>query len=84
MVLSPAATTHRLQRLQDRGLVTRSAHPDDARHGVVALTDAGRVLVDEAVTDHVATLDALLAGLTPGERDRLAALLAAVEEGAGR
>jgi len=82
MVLSPAATTHRLQRLEDRGLVIRSSHPDDARHGVVELSQAGKALVDEAVTDHVATLDALLSGLAPPDRDRLAALLATVEEGA--
>lgn len=83
MVLSPAATTHRIQLLEERGLVVRRPDPADGRFGVVELTEAGRALVDTAVTDHVATLDRLLADVAPAERARLTGALAAVERGAG-
>ncbi len=83
MVLSPAATTHRLQRLEERGLVVRRPDPADGRFGVVELTAAGGALVDAAVTDHVATLDRLLDGLPGPDRANLGALLAAVERNAG-
>jgi DNA-binding MarR family transcriptional regulator len=82
MVLSPAATTHRIQRLEGRGLVTRRPNPDDGRLGVVELTDAGRELVDAAAADHVATLDRLVSDLPERERAALTAMLAAVERNA--
>ena len=82
MVLSPAATTHRLQRLEERRLVVRRPDPDDGRYGVVELTDAGRRLVDAAVADHVATLDRLLADLPKAQRQGFTATLAAVERNA--
>ena len=82
MVLSPAATTHRIQQLETRGLVVRRPDPEDGRFGVVALTRAGRALVDAAVGDHVATLDRLAGDLSPADRNRLTALLSAVERAA--
>ncbi len=84
MVLSPAATTNRLQRLEERGLVVRTPDPADGRFGVVQLTDAGRALVDAAVTDHVATLDRLIADLPFSDRPAFTAMLAAVEANADR
>ena len=84
MVLSPAATTNRMRRLEDRGLVVRRPDPVDGRFGVVELTGAGKEVVDAAVTDHVATLDRLLAGLRGADREALPQLLAAVERNAGR
>jgi DNA-binding MarR family transcriptional regulator len=82
MVLSPAATTHRIQQLEARGLVVRRPDPADGRFGVVELTGAGRRLVDAAVEDHVATLDRLADALSPADRELLTGLLAAVEEAA--
>jgi DNA-binding MarR family transcriptional regulator len=79
LVLSPAATTNRLQRLEERGLVVRRPDPADGRYGVVELTGAGRELVDRAVTDHVATLDRLLGGVPGADLAGFTAMLAAVE-----
>jgi DNA-binding MarR family transcriptional regulator len=42
-----ASVTNAVGRLEDDGLVVRSAHPDDGRSVLVTLTDAGRQLVDE-------------------------------------
>jgi DNA-binding MarR family transcriptional regulator len=82
MVLSPAATTNRLQRLEERGYVVRRPDPDDGRFALVELTDDGKALVDAAVTDHVATLDRLLADLPVGDRPAFTAMLGTVERNA--
>ncbi|TFV56841.1 MarR family transcriptional regulator [Mycobacterium sp. PS03-16] len=58
------------ERLADRELVTRHAHPTDRRATLVSITDAGREMADEATTA-LAAADFGLAGLTA---DQLAAL----------
>jgi DNA-binding MarR family transcriptional regulator len=42
MEVDPSAATVGVDRLQQRGLVLRGAHPDDNRRKLVHLTDAGR------------------------------------------
>jgi DNA-binding MarR family transcriptional regulator len=42
---------------------------------LITLTDAGHELIDRVTEAHLANERRLLAGLTPVERDRLAALL---------
>jgi DNA-binding MarR family transcriptional regulator len=79
LVLSPAAMTNRLDRLEAHQLVTRGVDPTDARVGVVALTPRGRRLVDDALLTHVSTLDAMLEGLTPRQRDQLSRLLSRLD-----
>lgn len=79
LVLSPAAMTNRLQRLEERGLVVRRPDPADGRFGVVELSGQGRALVDAAVTDHVATLDRLLDDVPNADRAGFTDVLAAVE-----
>lgn len=44
----PTSVTNAVDRLEDAGLVTRSAHPDDRRALIVALTPAGRELAERA------------------------------------
>ena len=48
--------SHQLSRMEARGLVRRSADPDDARQLVIALTDDGRRAVEGAAPDHVAVV----------------------------
>ena len=74
-MVSAAGTTKRIDRLEARGLVARSPHAHDRRSSTVALTDAGRKLVDRAVTAHVADEQRAVEGLTAAERRRLAELL---------
>ena len=47
------------QSHERRGLVARSANPDDGRDNLVALTSAGRDLVEETLPDHLATEHAI-------------------------
>ncbi len=44
----PTSVTNAVDRLEDAGLVTRSAHPDDRRAVIVALTRSGRELAERA------------------------------------
>ncbi|MHA6785111.1 MarR family winged helix-turn-helix transcriptional regulator [Pseudonocardia saturnea] len=75
LMLSPAAMTNRLDRLEAAGLVTRELDRDNRRSVRVALTAEGRARVDAAVTDHVANEERLLAALSREERQRLDDLL---------
>ncbi len=74
-MVSSGAMTNRLDRLERAGLIRREPHPGDRRGVIVRLTDQGRALIDDAVTAHVENEHAILAGLTDGEREALAALL---------
>jgi DNA-binding MarR family transcriptional regulator len=67
--------THRLDRLEQRGLVRRGPDPADGRSVRVRLTARGRAKVDAAFADLLDRERALLAALAPVERATLAALL---------
>ena len=75
VILSSGAMTKRLDRLEGMGFVERLPDPNDRRGRLVALTDAGRELVDAAVADHLENEQTLLGALDPDERETLAALL---------
>ena len=67
--------TSRLDRLSERGLVTRAADPDDGRLVRVRLTPAGRAAVDAAFAALVAEERELLAPLPMPAQGELAAAL---------
>jgi DNA-binding MarR family transcriptional regulator len=75
MMVTSATMTHRLDKLEQRGLITREPDPADRRGVLIALTPTGRSLVDRAVVDHVDNEHRLLAALAPREREQLAGLL---------
>ena len=75
LVLSSGAMTNRIDRVEAAGLVRRLPDPDDRRGTLVALTDRGRRVVDEAVQAHLENEERLLSALTAGERRKLADLL---------
>lgn len=67
--------SHVVKRLEKRGLVERTPHPDDARVTNAHLTDAGWDLVVAAAPGHVATVrESLIDALTPEQLDQLAAI----------
>lgn len=75
MLVTTGGTTKRIDRLEAQHLVARRVSTTDGRARVVALTDAGRELVDELIPIHLANEAALLAALTPTQRRQLAQLL---------
>jgi DNA-binding MarR family transcriptional regulator len=75
LMLTSSGTTKRLDRLERAGLVERAPDPDDRRGVIITLTDAGHELIDRVTEAHMANEARLLDGLSPAERDRLAALL---------
>jgi DNA-binding MarR family transcriptional regulator len=52
----PTSVTNAVDRLEDAGLVTRRAHPEDRRAMLVALTPRGRDLAEEATRTLNATV----------------------------
>jgi DNA-binding MarR family transcriptional regulator len=75
LMLTSSGATKRLDRLERAGLVERTPDPDDRRGVIITLTEAGHELIDRVTEAHMANEARLLEGLTPAERDRLAALL---------
>ena len=75
LVLSSGAVTNRIDRVEAAGLVERLPDPDDRRGTLVALTDKGRQVVDEAVVAHLANEERLLTALSARERAQLSDLL---------
>src|SRR5216684_9059175 len=75
LMLSSAGITSRLDRLEQRGYVKRSRHPDDRRGVLVELTDSGRHVLEMAVNADTARERELVSGLSAAERKSLAALL---------
>ena len=74
-MVSGAATTKHAERLVKLGLIERQRWEPDGRVVLLALTDAGRALVDAEFPARVERDGQLLAGLDAGERAALIALL---------
>lgn len=74
-MVTTGAMTKRIDRLERAGLVTRRQAEDDRRGRVIALTEAGARLIDEAFTAHMRNEHRLLSLLTPNEADALEKLL---------
>jgi DNA-binding MarR family transcriptional regulator len=74
-LLSSAGMTAQLDQLEERGLVRRSAHPEDRRAIYVTLTRPGRTLVDKAIDTYNAGHKRMLSGLAASDRQALDALL---------
>ncbi len=74
-MITSSAVAQRLNRLEGRGLVTRSQNQDDARATDVTLTGRGHALISAALPDHVANEHRLLQGLSGRQRAELAVLL---------
>lgn len=74
-LVSSGTMTNRIDRLVERGLVTRHTDPHDRRGVLVSMTKEGRARVDNAITQLLQSERALLAALPAAEHDRLADLL---------
>lgn len=75
LMLSSAGITSRLDRLEQRGLVRRSRHPNDRRGVLVELTSEGGAVLDQAVRAGAEAEGELVVALSRDEVETLAALL---------
>ncbi|MGH9128643.1 MAG: MarR family winged helix-turn-helix transcriptional regulator [Acidimicrobiales bacterium] len=78
----PTSVTNLVDRLERQGLVRRMRHPTDRRTTLAEITDAGRVLVEEATAAVVSTGFAL-EGLSSDDLTALTAVLRQVRVHAG-
>lgn len=76
MMITSGTMTHRMQRLQKRGLIERIDNPDDARSKQVRLSEAGFTCIERAVTGHVANEAKILAPFDVAQREALDKALA--------
>ncbi len=83
LMMSSGGMTARIDRLQKAGWVERRPNPADGRGTLVALTEAGRVLIDDAVVAHIDNQHVLLAALSTAEQAQLARLLGKLLGGLG-
>ncbi|WP_299168207.1 MarR family winged helix-turn-helix transcriptional regulator [uncultured Arthrobacter sp.] len=74
-MITSSAVAQRLNRLEERGLITRAKSSVDGRGTTVTLTQEGRDIVDATLPTHLAAEEELLAGLSASERRTLADLL---------
>ena len=74
-MISSGGMTNRIDRLERAGLVERRSDPNDRRGKLIALTDAGKRVIDETIDRHVANEEGILSVLTPAEQKKLNALL---------
>lgn len=75
LMLSSGGLTHRLDRLEKRGLIKRKKSRQDGRSVVVCLTQEGVGLAEEAFRADMDNERSFLQSLDPDERTKLAALL---------
>jgi len=78
----PASVTNAVQRLEDAGLVERSANPADGRSVLVAITPAGRRLVERCTGLLNREVFAPLP-LDPADRDAATAALSSLRRALG-
>lgn len=81
-MISTSAVAQRLNKLEGRGLIRREANPTDGRGTLVALTDAGKELIEGALPDHLATERALLETLSINEQKQLTEFLSRIHNAA--
>ena len=74
-MMTSGGMTAALDRLERKGFIDRLPNPTDRRGSIVRLNDAGRQIIDEAMTQHVRTEERLTAGLDQDERRQLSTLL---------
>lgn len=75
LMITSGTMTHRMSRLEKRGLIERVDNPTDSRSRLVQLTRQGFDLIDGAVTAHVDNIESMLAPIASEDRAELDRLL---------
>ena len=75
ILLTSGSTTYVVDKLEQRGLVSRRPCESDRRALYVELTDEGRALIAGIFPDHAKAVEAAMSGLSIDEQRELIALL---------
>jgi DNA-binding MarR family transcriptional regulator len=75
LMISSGAMSTRSESLVQRGFIARISSAQDRRSCKMALTVAGKALIDEAVEAHLANEEAILSPLSKEQQSQLANLL---------
>jgi MarR family 2-MHQ and catechol resistance regulon transcriptional repressor len=75
VLLASGSTTAAVDRLEEKGLVERTADPDDGRSRIVRLTATGHEVIEQAFSQHAKDIEETMAVLKPAERRELVRLL---------
>jgi DNA-binding MarR family transcriptional regulator len=73
--LSSGTVSVRVERLADRGLVSRATDPADRCNSLISLTEVGHALFEAVTPAHIATENRLLSALSEQQRGELVCLL---------
>jgi MarR family 2-MHQ and catechol resistance regulon transcriptional repressor len=73
--LTPGSISVAVDRLVEKGLVSRKDHPDDRRVRQVELTAKGRALITRGFREHAAAMETAISVLSKNERLTLLRLL---------
>jgi MarR family transcriptional regulator, 2-MHQ and catechol-resistance regulon repressor len=82
LLVTSGGITYLVDRLVDKGLVTRESYPGDKRARVAMLTASGSALIRRIFPAHARRLARVLGALTPKEQKRITALLRTLGKGA--
>src|SRR5919108_4209121 len=74
------AVTHLVDRLEEKGFITRAGDPPERRAYVLEITRAGAALVDELHAMRLRSLEAVLARMSADDRTRVVRGLEALVE----
>jgi DNA-binding MarR family transcriptional regulator len=77
--VTSAAVATALTSLAGAGLVRRDRDPQDRRRVIVTITPAGRATLQARESASIDRIEAVLGGLTAGEREQLAAAVPLLE-----
>ncbi|WP_028932753.1 bifunctional helix-turn-helix transcriptional regulator/GNAT family N-acetyltransferase [Pseudonocardia spinosispora] len=72
-----------LGKLESAGLVRRTQSPSDARRQVIGLTAEGRTAFDDLERRQIASVEELVAPLSPSQCDELTSAMTAIESALG-
>jgi MarR family transcriptional regulator, 2-MHQ and catechol-resistance regulon repressor len=75
VLLTSGSITSAVQRLRQRGLLTRTPADHDKRVMLIGLTEAGRTLIEEQFAAHLQCLERIASVLSSEECDTLISLL---------
>lgn len=83
LAVNPSTAMRMAERLVAAGMIDRAPNPDNRRESILALTDAGRRVVEQVTERRRGEIAAIVERMPPGHRDRLVEALEAFSAAGG-